>query len=130
MRIHFYFNSSETIQHTLVFNVDWNLPYFPRVGEEIGPSIVMDNVTPKQFYEALTHFAKESWNKQASCKTDDCTTEQDEKERMRDWLLEMNMRVEDVEWCLGKEGYFASIMLDEYDNILKRKNEEKCPYKL
>lgn len=127
MRIHFFFASSDIIQTSLEFDIEWSLPYLPRMGEDIGPSVIMSKVTPEKFREGMTYAAAEKWDKQVGENLTGCTREEYERTVMCDWLIEMNMRVTNVLWCLKDGKYYASMMLMEEGERKEAADRLKCP---
>jgi len=116
MKIHFIFNPSETIQNTLEFDVEWNCPYLPRIGEIISSTVIMDKITPKMFYESFSDSAKEEWNILINDEFIDCPMEEYESWLMKDWLIDMTIKVSNIIWILKDGEYYAIITLDETSN--------------
>lgn len=119
MKVQFCIHPGDTIEELIHFEIDWTLPFLPRIGESISPSIVMDKVSVETFYESLTGDAKEKWDKWLDGKPDDIPTLDWETGKMGDWLIDMDLRVYDVGWSLLDGEYGVVIWLDETDHRLK-----------
>ena len=119
MKVQFCIRPGDTIDELIQFEIDWTLPFLPRIGESISPSIVMDKVSVEKFYESLTGDAKEKWDNWLDGKPDDIPTVDWERGKMGDWLIDMDLRVCDVDWSLRSGEYRVMIWLDETDSSLK-----------
>jgi len=119
MKVQFCIRPGDTIEEPIQFEIDWALPFLPRIGESISPSIVMDKISVETFHESLTGDSKEKWDKWLGGKPDECTTEEWERGKMGDWLIDMDLRVCDVDWSLRSGKYGVMIWLDETDHRLK-----------
>ena len=106
MKAYFLFNPSETIDGWLKFSMDWECPYLPRIGETIEPSIIMNHITPEMFREAMTEKSGAEWDKQIA-------EDHHEAELMKNWLIEMKMKVVDVSWGISYGEHYASFLLEE-----------------
>ena len=111
MKVYFLFNSSETIDGWLKFSMEWDCPYLPRTGDTIEPSIITKKVTPEMFREALTEKSGKQWDEAVSKGTG-------AESLMKDWLIEMQMKVVDVSWGMDADGLYASFLLEETDSSL------------
>ena len=118
MKVQFCIRPGDTIEKLIHFEIDWNLPCLPRIGESISPSVVMDKVSVETFHESLTGDAKEKWDKWLGGKPDDIPTVDWETGKMCDWLIDMDLRVYDVDWSLLDGEYGVVIWLDETDHRL------------
>lgn len=119
MKVQFCIHPGDTIEELIHFEIDWTLPFLPRIGESISPSVVMGKVSVETFYESLTGDAKEKWDKWLDGKPDDIPTLDWETGKMGDWLIDMDLRVYDVDWSLLDGEYGVVIWLDETDHRLK-----------
>lgn len=123
MKTYILINSSDTIQDCIEIEMDWTCPYLPRIGDTLNASIIMQKLTPKEFVEELSYDAEEQWNKQMADPIGNLTKEQREVELMKEWLLEMDLKVHDVFWGINTEGYYVTLSVRETDKELKR-----CPF--
>ena len=119
MKVQFCIHPGDTIDELIKFENDWTLPFLPRIGESISPSIIMDKIGVETFYESLTGDAKEKWDKWLGGKPDEIPMADWETGKMCDWLIDMDLRVCDVDWSLRSGEYGVMIWLDETDSSLK-----------
>lgn len=119
MKVKFCIRSGDTIDELIHFETDWSLPFLPRMGESISPSIVMDKVSVEKFHESLAGDAKEKWDKWLGGKPDEIPMADWENGKMCDWLIDMDLRVCDVDWNFRDGEYGVMIWLEETDHSLK-----------
>lgn len=62
MKVRYYIEKHELLTTEISFEAEWNHPFFPRVGERINASLLIDWIAPDVMYDALVEEEKEIWD--------------------------------------------------------------------
>jgi len=67
MIVKFTFNANDVTNGIYLSGGEWNCPFLPRIGEEIGCSILEEWIDTKKFYESLTEKSRREWDEWVVC---------------------------------------------------------------
>ena len=117
MNISFSFGENDILKEHLVLSGEWNCPSIPRVGDQISPSLLMEWIDPKRFYDALLDEEKALWDSWVSVDLEDEMTEEEAYwENLGIWLGNVGTVVSEVTWAK---------MDDEFHMLIELKRQER-----
>ena len=113
MRVIFLFNSGNTFEDFFEVEFDWNYPVLPRLNEHFAPSFIMKVLTPKEFYEKLNNKQKKQWDDRMDEYKNELPREQVERDSMSEWLIDMDLYVNRIDWQSDNKGTYVILSLED-----------------
>lgn len=99
MIVKFTFNANDVTNGMYLFGGEWDCPHLPRIGEEIGCSILEEWIDPSKFYDSLTEQSKDEWNDWVASETDKGrSVEEARLGALHTWFEEMAPVVSHILW--------------------------------
>lgn len=112
MNVSFSFEQNDILKENLVLSGEWNCLSIPRVGDRISPSLLMEWITPKRFYDAMLDEEKALWDSWvAEDLEDDITEEEAYWENLCIWLGNVGTVVSEVTWAKMDDDFHVLIEL-------------------
>ena len=113
MIVKFTFNANDVTNGIYLFGGEWNCSHLPRIGEEIGCSILEEWIDPKKFYDSLTEKSRNEWDEWVGSEIDKGRTEEEARiSALQTWFEEMAPIVSYVHWSKRNGDIGALLTLD------------------
>ena len=82
--------------------VDWNAPYFPRVGDLFGYRFLLANIDPEDFYSVLLDDVRKEMLDSVNWRKHGLNDKDIKKEILRSYVTEWQFRISDIYWDMNE----------------------------